>query len=268
MDLDAATLALVNQVARLRMNDANDSKLQSKVVVRIESLQTGNLVKTGANVLCQSDELEQPSDRFPSPSFTPSICTVNKWITCHFDAHSSSRQNIEAFVNRWRPSCTTLRDGEWIAVNRGMTIDPNPPRIEEMKASFQNLVRSHRQNGNITLTTSALDKLAQEYNVTSGKWIIFTDRDGVDTAWAEIIKLICLYRKRGFAKVSVEKGDNNHAICVYVDAFSDEREVFRLRNDLKRNGIVQKIAFKLDAYSHLGIYRKNVWGISPRRYYQ
>ena len=199
---------------------------------------------------------------------TPQVCVADNWITCHFNDQTSTMDNVDAFTSLWRPSCTTLRDAEWIAVNRGMNHSSNPPLIEEMKAAFEILAQSHRKDGNITLTVSALDQLAHRFNVTSGKWLVFTDLSTADASWAEIVKLVCLRRGKGFAKVSVNKNENHHVVCVYVDDFSDEVEVKKLREDLRSIGVVKKIGFKLDAYSHLGIYARNMWGISPNRYYE
>lgn len=56
----------------------------------------------------------------------------------------------------------------------------------------------------------------------------------------------------------MNKNENHHVICVYVDGFSDVAEVKKLREDLRKIGVVKKIGFKLDAYSHLEIYTRNV----------
>ncbi|KIK60718.1 hypothetical protein GYMLUDRAFT_200305 [Collybiopsis luxurians FD-317 M1] len=289
-DVDYSTLDLIEQVARLRLNDAKEKKKNdgaTGTVVRIENL-SATFVQLQGEGSVKGFSFPVPVD----PSYTramsgytvsPPICIADGWVTCHFDAQTSTSENMEAFISRWRPSRTTnintntnlTSDGlgvEWIAVNRGIgsSCDPgHPPLISEMKAAFEVLARSHRKDGNITLTVSALDELARRYGVRSGKWLVFVDEAEVDEAWRVIVRLVCVERGRGLAKVSVGKGlGQRRVICVYVDDFGDVEEVMGLREDLRRVGVVQRIGFKLDAYSHLGIYSRNGWGISPNRYFE
>ncbi|KAF5389777.1 hypothetical protein D9757_006011 [Collybiopsis confluens] len=233
VDMDCLTMSLMEQVARLRLNDGKESTNQDTIVVQFR------------DPSCSTDTLARPT-----------LSIADNWVTAHFDATTSTPENIDAFTSKWRPSCTTITDHnvEWIAVNRGMSFSPHPPLIEEMKSRFDALAQEHRKDGNITLTASALDRLALDHNITSAKWLVFTDVSNVDYAWNTIVRLVCLERKRGFTKVSVNKGDERHVICVYVDDFGDEDEVWELREDLRKVGVEQGIGFKLDAYSHLGIY--------------
>lgn len=76
--------------------------------------------------------------------------------------------------------------------------------------------RSHCQDGNIILTVSALDQLAHQLNVTSGQWLVFTDFQTANASWTEIVKLVCVHCRKGFAKVSVNKNGNHNVICVYI----------------------------------------------------
>lgn len=71
---------------------------------------------------------------------------ADNWINSHFDGKTSTPDTIDAFMALWRPSYTTLSDAEWIAVNRGISQNPHPPRIEEMEARFQVLILSSRTN--------------------------------------------------------------------------------------------------------------------------
>lgn len=59
-------------------------------------------------------------------------------------------------------------------------------------------------------------------------------------------------------------------VCVYVDDFTDEEDVSELRRMLRAcAGVEWKIGFKHmhDAYTILGIYSQNRWGIMPSRYF-
>ncbi|KAF9073140.1 hypothetical protein BDP27DRAFT_1319473 [Rhodocollybia butyracea] len=182
------------------------------------------------------------------------------------------------FLSEYKPSCITSNDMrvEWIAVNRGMhTLDlQRPPLIEEMKISFKSSINSYspQSRPHPGLSPTVLDELARAYNITSGKWLIFL-----------VVSLIWLQRKKGFAKVSVMKparrgtlnsgntrtrSSQSHScvISVYVGNYLNEDEVMELRADLRSIGVDRRISFKPDAYSHLGIYRNNEWGIPPSRY--
>ncbi|ESK91241.1 hypothetical protein Moror_2870 [Moniliophthora roreri MCA 2997] len=140
--------------------------------------------------------------------------------------------------------------------------------VDAMRDAFDTLAASHRQNGNITLTVSALDQLAQSYNVICGKWMMFCNTAEVDAFWDAVVRLICLERGKGSAKVSPNKGDNQHVICVYVEDFADWGEVMGVRDALRTIGVTYPIGFKMDAYTLLGIYRRNKWGINCNRYYE
>ncbi|KAJ3848976.1 translation initiation factor eIF 4e-like domain-containing protein, partial [Lentinula lateritia] len=157
----------------------------------------------------------------------------------------------------------------WIAINRGSSSSfSSTPRILELKAAFDALASGHRTNGHLTLTVSTLDELAFQYHVLSGKWMIFANRDTINVFWRDVVRMVCMYRKRGTAKVSVNEDDrNNRVICVYVENFADFEEVRGLREDLRTVvGVKKKIPFKMDAYTHMGIYRSNQWGIPPTRW--
>ncbi|KAJ3979632.1 translation initiation factor eIF 4e-like domain-containing protein [Lentinula detonsa] len=203
----------------------------------------------------------------------PHVRDEHNWIICYLDEESSTPLNVDSFTSHWRPSLNgpgnlVPPDCQWIAINRGRSYDPRPQRINELNAAFKTLSRSHLRDGNITLTVSVLDQLACQYNVKSGKWMIFADLDTVDSVWADVVRLVCLHRRRGLAKVSANREATDRVICVYVDDFTDVKEVKKLRQDLRMIGVERKIAFKMDAYTHMGIYQGNVWEISPTRYYE
>ncbi|EEB95763.1 hypothetical protein MPER_05215, partial [Moniliophthora perniciosa FA553] len=139
---------------------------------------------------------------------------------------------------------------------------PSVDAVDAMRDAFDTLAASHRKDGNITLTVSTLDQLAQSYNVICGKWMMFCNTAEVDAFWDAIVRLICLERGKGSAKVSPNKGDNQHVICVYVDNFADWEEVMGVRDALRTIGVTYPIGFKMDAYTLLGIYRRNKWGIN------
>lgn len=181
-------------------------------------------------------------------------------ITGRFSDENSTSESIHAFVTRWPPSRTPLEYCPWIALDRGT--NPVTPRIDSMKASFSLLAATN------SITVASLDQIASENGSLSGKWMVFCDSSQIDALWLRILEMVCLHRKKGYVKVSPNKDDNQHVICVYVDDFTNEQEVKGLRQDLRSIGVTWGIGFKLDAYTYLDIYRNNPWGIRPNRYFE
>ena len=95
----------------------------------------------------------------------------------------------------------------------------------------------------------------------SGKWLIFVDRNEVDTVWATIKQATEEGKLGGSAKVSTAK-PNQYAtdpktkvICVYTYDWTDEADVRRIRAELRALGITQKILYKADANTLQDKYR-------------
>ncbi|MFH1247219.1 MAG: putative phosphothreonine lyase domain-containing protein [Candidatus Micrarchaeota archaeon] len=85
----------------------------------------------------------------------------------------------------------------------------------------------------------------------SGKWLIFVPIGELDTFW-EKIKIAT---EKGIlgnsAKVATAKPNPNAAssakvICVYTYDWSDEKDVMRVREELKKLGAIRKIPYKSD----------------------
>lgn len=95
----------------------------------------------------------------------------------------------------------------------------------------------------------------------SGKWLIFVDPEDVDEVWAKIKRAVEEGRLGDSAKVSTGK-PNPHAtsrqrvICVYTYDWTDEKDVKRIREELRKLGITSKIPYKADQDTIEGKYRK------------
>ncbi|KAF5368107.1 hypothetical protein D9758_004431 [Tetrapyrgos nigripes] len=167
--------------------------------------------------------------------------------------------------------------------------------LGSLQNSFDHLVSSHRVDGAITLTVSALDTLALSHGITSGKWFMFVDEDNVDRVWTGVVEIICLKlgaaAKGVFARVGKNRENRQsqpfqrhdrpvtvnqeYLIYIYVPDFSNVSLVFSIRQALRDlgaelgyRGLTKKIAFKMDLYSVLGIYSRNQWRISVNRWYE
>jgi hypothetical protein len=181
-------------------------------------------------------------------------------VTC-WDDQTSTPDRLQAFFARWPPSRTPSLYCAWIAVDRGGQ-KPRSPDTEGLITSFRSLVSSEN------VTVEDIDRIAVRHGVLSGKWMIYTDTRRIDQLWRKVVHLLCVDLKKGSVKVSPKQEGDSHVICVYVDDYSNMEEVNWLRDALRKTaGVFWKIGFKPDAYTHLGIYAKNQWGIRPSRYY-
>ncbi|KAH3763530.1 hypothetical protein Pelo_4610 [Pelomyxa schiedti] len=114
-------------------------------------------------------------------------------------------------------------------------------------------------------------QLAVEYGCVSGKWLLFADTARVNDTWGKLRQSIQSDPRSvlALAKVSTTpgQGGRSHVICVYTPDFTDEADVMAHRRQLHALGFHAKLTYKPDIYTHLGIYRKNRWGIPPHAYY-
>lgn len=119
------------------------------------------------------------------------------------------------------------------------------------------------------VNTKTLKKLARNYSLTSGKWMLFgkTGRE-IDGLWRIVADgVIRGTIPSSLAKVSaVSKKDDNHVICIYNDDFLNEEEVYAVRDGILNSGIDKPLKYKADVYTHLGINSSNQWGIDPVLY--
>ncbi|KAJ3539911.1 hypothetical protein NMY22_g4519 [Coprinellus aureogranulatus] len=216
-----------------------------------------------------------PADRL-SP-YSDGSC----WIDTCWDDSNATPEQINKFLTRWPPSRTPEAYAAWISVDRSPKEQARAD-IEGLTESFKALVESGQD-----ITPSVIDNLALKHNVLVGKWLIYVDSEQVDDLWAKIVRLVCLERKKGSAKVSSrtrsgrrpdgcgdEEGEGGgsrdrqgHLICVFTNDFRDEKEVMALRDGLRRAGVNWKIGFKADVYTELGIYENNPWNLHPNRYF-
>jgi hypothetical protein len=97
--------------------------------------------------------------------------------------------------------------------------------------------------------------------VKSGKWIIFVNPQNVDEVWTKIKKAVEEGKLGDSAKVATAKPNplaghsKAHVICVYTYDWTDQRDVKRIRDELRRIGITNKIPYKADEDTLTGKYR-------------
>src|SRR3989344_3916595 len=100
-----------------------------------------------------------------------------------------------------------------------------------------------------------------ESTASSGKWLIFVNPERLDTVWRKI-KYATENGKLGYESKTATAKPNPLAgkskqkvICVYTYDWTDKQDVKRIRNELKKLGIVWRIPYKTDRDTLDGKYR-------------
>jgi hypothetical protein len=94
----------------------------------------------------------------------------------------------------------------------------------------------------------------------NGKWLIFVDVSEVDEVWAKIKKATEEGRFGDRVKVATEKPNpiaidpRKKVICVYTYDWTDQKDVKRIREELRKIGITNKIPYKSDEDTLSGKY--------------
>ncbi len=92
-----------------------------------------------------------------------------------------------------------------------------------------------------------------------GKWLIFLEEDSVDEMWGLIRDATFDGRLGISSKVSTKKPnpesrDNRLVIYVYTANWEDEEDVMRIREELRRLGVEQRIGYKRNIETYQGEY--------------
>jgi hypothetical protein len=95
----------------------------------------------------------------------------------------------------------------------------------------------------------------------SGKWLVFVDAKNIDEVWAKIKKATEAGRLGGSAKVATARPNpnatnpNTKVICVYTYDWTDQEDIRRVREELRKLGITDKTPYKADGDTLSGKYR-------------
>lgn len=97
-------------------------------------------------------------------------------------------------------------------------------------------------------------------SIRSGKWLVFVPAEHIDEVWAKIKNAVEEGKLGNTAKVATAKPNpnatnpNTKVICVYTHDWTDESDVKRVREELRRIGITNKIPYKSDEDTLSGKY--------------
>ncbi len=117
------------------------------------------------------------------------------------------------------------------------------------------------------------DDKYREHTIRGGKWLIFVNAYNVDRIWEKIKTATEEGQLGGIAKVATAKVNPDFpnskikVICVYTYDWKDERDVRRIRDELRLLGITRKISYKADEDTEEGKYR-HAGGQRISKYYE
>jgi hypothetical protein len=95
----------------------------------------------------------------------------------------------------------------------------------------------------------------------AGKWLVFVPLNSLDDVWSKIKLATEEGRLGGSSKVGTARPNpnatnpNSRVICVYTYDWKDEKDVRRVREELRKLGIIAKIPYKSDEDTLSGKYR-------------
>lgn len=191
---------------------------------------------------------------------------------------AGSARSLDEFLARFPPSSTPATRVAWIAVDNPRR-DPENLELaadeEDLQSAWEQFVTQAAATA-MQISPQHLDRLAREYGVLTGKWMVFCDRSQVDRVWASIARATFAGALGDAisAKVSPAKAatgnlyHDKHVVCVYVEDYTDQGSVERLQRELRQLQVPGTLSFKPDSYTHCGIYAGNPWGIPPCLLYE
>lgn len=90
--------------------------------------------------------------------------------------------------------------------------------------------------------------------VLIGKWLIYRNDLEIDHVWRTIARSTFKGGLGISAKVSTAMSERKrHVICVYTGNYLDLEDVMRVRKKLRELGFTEKLCYKPDIYTYLGI---------------
>jgi hypothetical protein len=172
--------------------------------------------------------------------------------------------DISVWLDAHLPSKTCQSKVAWISVS-GPQAHHKIKRIKEISPNDINWKAPSKS------IRDQIDQLAVSSGYLSGKWLVFSTTESIDTLWCTIAKEVAGGTLGISCKVSPRavEGDpeQSHVICIYTENYQDKEDVMRARMSLRaRHGCRQVLTYKPDIYTELGVYAKNPWGIKPKKY--
>lgn len=180
------------------------------------------------------------------------------WIT-----FKNNKESINSFLNKYKPSKISKTDCAWISVSSCDIINDLDNNNITKAINEWNILKENKKQINF----DNINDIAEKYNILSGKWLIYKKTTQIDNLWKDI-SINCI---KGFLgpSVKVSPKDNynkQHVICVFTKNYLDKENVYKIRDNLKNIGVINKISYKPDIFTYFEIYRNNKWNIKSSIY--
>jgi len=195
------------------------------------------------------------------------------WILYTCDEDKSTEQ-LEQWLTSNPPSTMKASSGVgWICIRH--------PSGRVKGCKITDIVTANRARNlweEETKDVPGLEHLAHSVGVTSGKWLVHISPADVDRVWHDVATSMV---NKSFgpnvlsAKVSSVSDEstvpstdrsNKQVICIYNEDYTNMKEVLLVEKELRRLKVYQRITYKPDIYSIVGIYRNNKFGLKPTIY--
>ena len=184
-------------------------------------------------------------------------------LNCYVDNHLPSKKQGTYWVYMWN------------SVKKGFVAESSDNQLQKAITSLNSsitpdkssiILRLEGEELSIPADVKRIDEVAQRANILVGKWLIRRDRSEIDIAWKTVAKGV-FYGELGYlAKASTAReSEREHVICVYTDNYFDFEDVMRVRERLRELKFTEKLCYKPDIYTYLGIY-SGTTKLSPCRY--
>lgn len=188
--------------------------------------------------------------------------TGEHWLVYY---EGSTEGNFEDWLEMHKPSLIYKKrhNVDWICVSRQREVrDDLNIQVAAMIDAWEKLDSSSGRPRN----EKTVMELVRNFNVTSGKWLFFVDSGGKgDHLWSVVARgiingtLTCESAKIS----SLEDDSDQHVICMYNPDCTDMDQVMEAESSIRKLGIKCCMQYKPDAYTYLGVYGRNPWGMYP-----
>ena len=165
------------------------------------------------------------------------------WIANPYSAVRPLSQDLGAFTN----ACTRILESLSSEITAQETAHVGRPQtiLNRKLTQLRKTATEHLLNA------------AQEYGVTTGKWMLFPLPEDVNAVWQHVAEATVSGHLGSSAKVATDGGLDHHGrprlVCVYTEDFSNEKDVKRVLKKLVEMGLVNK---KEAAGASQGLYYK------------
>ncbi|GAA5972126.1 hypothetical protein JCM11641_002507 [Rhodosporidiobolus odoratus] len=133
--------------------------------------------------------------------------------------------------------------------------------------------KQHLNDLHSTFRSQAAD-LASSFDNYTGKWLLYASSSKVDSLWAKVVHAV-VGKKDAFkttgtvpcAKVAAAAEDGDYVVEIYTPNAYDRAQVSEVLEVILQQIKETPVAYKPDAYTHLGIYSRHPSGLSPVLYH-